>query len=420
MDSVQSVAFSPDGKLLASASEDGTVKLWQLPEATLVKTLAEHFDSIESVAFSSDGKMLVLASGDELISLWQMPEATLAKNLIGHSDDVFSVALSPDDKLLASASEDYTVKLWQLPEGILIKTLTEHSEDVQSVAFSPDGKLLASASEDFTVNLWQMPEGILLNTLTGHTDSVESVAFSPDGKVLVSGSWDKTVRLWDLENNKFLAYLFDPAVNLDDAISYEVYHAETGRTITYTMPCGSAIPQGATCVCNCIGGTYKVPVPAKSPVVRQVPSTRTYCSCNTVCTCVPVCQAHNLLDQDSNVRVMAEEILLLMGKKELSYMQWAATDTLNPVLQKRLYEMINLVKKGTPPNPERWLSITQYEPYLNHEDTVVTIMAAQMIQQQILRQQVSFSAPLMKRVNEILRKADGMHWLKRISTKPGL
>jgi WD40 repeat protein len=188
---VNSVSFSPDGKTLASASSDNTVKLWSL-EGELLSTLTGHTDGVNSISFSPDGQTLASASSDNTVKLWSV-EGELLSTLTGYT----SVSFSPDGKTIASASSDNTVKLWSL-EGELLSTLTKHTDAVNSVSFSPDGKTIASASSDKTIKLWSV-EGELLSTLTGHTQEVDSVSFSPDGKTLASASWDNTVKLWSVE-----------------------------------------------------------------------------------------------------------------------------------------------------------------------------------------------------------------------------
>lgn len=190
-DRVNGVSFSPDGKTLASASYDNTVKLWN-SDGTLLKTLLGHQDRVTSVTFSSDGKMLASSSADKTVKLWSR-DGHLLRTFIGHHNWVNSVSFSSDGKTIASASRDKTVKLWRL-DGTLVKTFNGHSGWVNSVSFSPDGKAIASASEDQTVKLWR-PDGKLLKTLTGHKDRVTSVTFSLDGKTLASASADQTIRL---------------------------------------------------------------------------------------------------------------------------------------------------------------------------------------------------------------------------------
>jgi predicted NACHT family NTPase len=162
-----------------------------------LQTLEGHSGSVRSVAFSSDGRLLASGSGDKTIKLWDPATGALKHTLEGHSDSVLTVAFSPDGRLLASGSDDETIKLWDPATGALKHTVEGHFDWVQSVAFSPDGRLLASGSGDKTIKLWDPATGALKHTLEGHSDWVRSVAFSPDGRLLASGSSDKTVKLWD-------------------------------------------------------------------------------------------------------------------------------------------------------------------------------------------------------------------------------
>ena len=202
---VTAVAFSPDGKIVASVSADKTIKLWDSASGKLLKTLEGHSNGVTAVAFSLDGKTLASASADSTIKLWDSTSGKLLKTLEGHSNGVTAVAFSLDGKTLASGGGNSTIKLWDNASGELLKTLEGHSSNVTAVAFSPDGRTLASASLDRTIKLWGRASGELLKTLEGHSDWVTAVAFSPDGKIVASGCDDTSIRFWRVRDGTALA-----------------------------------------------------------------------------------------------------------------------------------------------------------------------------------------------------------------------
>jgi WD40 repeat protein len=192
---VHSVTFSPDGRLLASGGSDKTVRLWDPATGTQRRILTGHSQGVSSVAFSPDGRLL--ASGDDGVWLWDPAADEHHRTLTSDTWMVHTVAFSPDGRLLASGGSDKKVRLWDPATGTQQRILTGHRSGVHSVAFSPDGRLLASGGNDFKVRLWDPATGSERRILTGHSGGVSSVAFSPDGRLLASGG-DKTVRLWDL------------------------------------------------------------------------------------------------------------------------------------------------------------------------------------------------------------------------------
>lgn len=204
---VNAMAFAPDGHRLATGGTDYKVRLWDVAtprHAHPVKALTGHTDAVTTVAFSPDGRTLASGSTDATVRRWVVTAAGPVRELgvlSGHTSGVGSLAFSPDGRTLVTGSADQTARLWDLPGP----ALTGHSSSVYSAAFSPDGRLLATGSYDRSVRMWSLADMRRpreLPPFTGHTGPVNSVVFRPDGRVLASGSADGTVRLWALDASR--------------------------------------------------------------------------------------------------------------------------------------------------------------------------------------------------------------------------
>ena len=196
---VRAVAMSPDGKHALSASNDHSLRLWDLAEGKTIHELRGHTDLVNAVVLTPKGKFALSASNDRTLRLWDLSSGESIHEMVGHDNVVSSVVLTPDGMHALSASYDHTLRLWNLSTGYTIREFRGHKNIVTSVVITPDGKQALSASWDHTLRLWDLATGETLRVLHGHTGWLATVVTTPDGKHALSASWDHTLRLWELE-----------------------------------------------------------------------------------------------------------------------------------------------------------------------------------------------------------------------------
>lgn len=205
--SILSVAFSPNGTVLAAGTDTGEIRLWRVSDGMLLATFSGHTDWIWGLTFSPDGTYLASGSSDQTLRLWDITSEQCIHILRGHRHRIRGIAFSADSALLASSSEDHEIRIWNVANGALLYTLNGHTNPVRAVAFTPDGNMLISGSDDHTVRIWAIKEERCVNILKGHSSPIWSLALSPDGHTIASGGDDRNVRIWDLATGTILKVL---------------------------------------------------------------------------------------------------------------------------------------------------------------------------------------------------------------------
>lgn len=286
--SINSVKFHPVFSLVASASEDATVKIWDYESGEFERTLKGHTNAVQDLDFDKSGNMLATCSADLTIKLWDFQTYDCVKTLHGHDHNVSCVKFMPSGDQLVTSSRDKTIKIWETATGYCLKTLSGHDDWVRKLVISEDGALLVSCSNDQTVRVWNITKGDCLMILRDHSHVVECVTFAPPnitGLVvddvkdaqdkagllkgyIASGSRDKSIKIWDLATGRCVATFvghdnwirglrFHPngkfLVSVSDDKSIRIWDIAQGRAIKTIQ---DAHPHFISCLDFCVNNPH--------------------------------------------------------------------------------------------------------------------------------------------------------------------
>ncbi len=242
---VSNVVWSPDSHMLASGIWDKSLRVWDTLENELLWMLRSR-RAVSSLEWSPDGRILAAGAGDKLIRFFDAETGELLQVLEGHTDGVLCLAWAPDGNFLASGSDDQTVRVWDALSGKLRQTFKGHSGEVIDIMWSQDSQLLVSSSWDETIRFWDMKNGKNIRTLEGYHGNTNTITWSPDGRFLASGSWDDSIHLWNVKQderinvleghrNRILSLCFSPDGYILASKSYDgtvrLWRCDTWETV---------------------------------------------------------------------------------------------------------------------------------------------------------------------------------------------
>ncbi|MFW9854516.1 MAG: hypothetical protein ACFFFG_05630 [Candidatus Thorarchaeota archaeon] len=251
---IWSVVFHPNGRMLASASADNTVKLWNASTGSLIRNLMGHTSAVYCLDFSPSGDVLASGSFDRSILLWNVSSGQIIENLTGHTASVWSVSFNSAGTLLASGSSDNNIKVWDIQSGKTIANITGHTDSVRTVAFS-SSDILASGSYDNSIIIWDISNQTPIHTIENHSDGVTSIDFHPQDPLLVSGSFDRGVYLND--------------VNTGELILNLTSHTGWVRTVKFS-PDGMLLASGGSDRSLLFWNTYPAPSQPKGELIGNL------------------------------------------------------------------------------------------------------------------------------------------------------
>jgi WD40 repeat protein len=245
------IAFDPSGSMLAAGDSDMSVKVYSPMDGSLMNTFTPLNVPLQCMAISPNGKFLAAAGVNSMLGLWSFPEGENI-NMIDNHNNIYQLAISPDGKNLYTYEFTDQVTTWAIPGFDRL----DEKNSRGNLAISPDGAFLIFQAMDNSIEMWETASNQFFKTITGHAGTVISLAISPDGSILAAGNDSGSLYLWSLPAGTLFSCPVDLSITPPDVegVTYEATDT-FGRTVTYTLPCGAPLPEGAVCVCNCVGGS---------------------------------------------------------------------------------------------------------------------------------------------------------------------
>ncbi len=251
---VLAMALTREEHRLITVAADQRIRIWTLPEAALANE-TNPFADMSQLALDPTGLRFAVDAWNSFANVRLINDGSLACITARHGGAITAMAFHPDGGLLATAADDRKVRLWETEGGAEIRAMAFTGKPLRALAFLEKGAKLAGAGEDHGIRIWNTGDGAEATTLTGHTGAIRALAANADGTLLASAGDDKTIRVWNWPGGSLRACLLDLEAAPKTVQGIQVETVNTvGQRVTSTLPCGSPIPTGAVCVCNCVPG----------------------------------------------------------------------------------------------------------------------------------------------------------------------